>query len=313
MLMIAQRSVNFCTDLGIDAEYSTPVKFDLLQPVTPQLDAAERQVAPTRRYIRQQDDILRSLDARKHAVLVLLGLNAAFSAPNNRVPQPPPLPIVICGCNVSTSANILDLDVQLDSTTSMAAHVSRSCRTLVTSRLDFGNAALYGITGTLLHRLEMVQRSAERVVLCLRRRDQHSTTTAPRELHWLPVVSRIQFKLLTLMHGAVHANTPRYLADRISPYVPCRSLRSADQSLIVVPMLDGLVEKIGYSQPVDIEELGSWNKIDCSQPSDREELGSWNKIDWSHPTDREELFSWNKIDCSQPSDREELFSWNKID
>ena len=129
---------------------------------------------------------------------------------------------------------------------SMAAHVSRTCRTayaqprgiarirsslplracktlvhaLVTSRLDFGNAALYGITGTLLHRLEMVQRSAARVVLCLRRRDQHSMTAALRELHWLPVAQRIQFKLLTLMHGAVHANTPRYLADRISPYVP---------------------------------------------------------------------------------------------
>ncbi|KAI0243059.1 Sodium/nucleoside cotransporter 1 [Lamellibrachia satsuma] len=103
------------------------------------------------------------------------------------------------------------------------------------SRLDFGNAALYGIAGTLLHRLEKVQRSAARVVLCLRRRDQNSLTAALRELHWLPVAQRIQFKLLTLMHGAVHANTPRYLADRISPYVPCRSLRSADQSLIVVP------------------------------------------------------------------------------
>ena len=185
------------------------------------------------------------------------------------VPQPPPLLIDICGCSVSTSANIRDLGVQLDSTMSMAAHVSRTCRTayaqirgiarirsslplracktlvhaLVTSRLDFGNAALYGITGTLLHRLEMVQRSAARVVLCLRRRDQHSMTAALRELHWLPVAQRIQFKLLTLMHGAVHANTPRYLADRISPYVPCRSLRSADQSLIVVPRVN--LERLG--------------------------------------------------------------------
>ena len=49
-----------------------------------------------------------------------------FSAPNNRVPQPPPLLIDICGCSVSTSANIRDLGVQLDSTMSMAAHVSRT-------------------------------------------------------------------------------------------------------------------------------------------------------------------------------------------
>ena len=142
----------------------------------------------------------------------------------------------------------------------MAAHVSRTCRTayaqlrcinrirsslpvserktlvhaLVTSKLDFGNAALYGSTGALLHRLEMVQRAAARAVLGLRRRDQHSMTAALQQLHWLPVAYRIQFKLLTLVHGAIHAKTPRYLADRVSAYVPCRSHRSAEKSLLVV-------------------------------------------------------------------------------
>ena len=103
----------------------------------------------------------------------------------------------------------LNLGVQLDSTMSMAAHVNRSCRTeyaqlrcisrirsslpisarktlvhaLVTSKLDFGNGALCGITGTLLHILEMVQRAAARVVLGLRRRDHHSMTTALQRLH----------------------------------------------------------------------------------------------------------------------------------
>ena len=54
---------------------------------------------------------------------------------------------------------------------------------------------------------------------------------------------RIQFKLLTLVHGAIHANTPRYLADRVSAYVPCRSLRSADQSLLVIPRVN--LERFG--------------------------------------------------------------------
>ena len=112
----------------------------------------------------------------------------------------------------------------------MAAHVSRTCRTayaqlrcinrirsslpvsarktlvyaLVTSKLDFGIAALYGITWTLLHRLEIVQRAADIVVLGLRRREQHSMTAALQQLHWLHVAYRIQFKLLTLVHGAIH-------------------------------------------------------------------------------------------------------------
>ena len=106
-----------------------------------------------------------------------------FAAPN-RTTQPS-LQIDICGSDVSTTANIRDLGVYLDSTMSMTTHVTRVCGTaygrlrniarirsslpltLVTSTLDFGNAALFGITGTLLHRLEMVQRAAARVVLCI--------------------------------------------------------------------------------------------------------------------------------------------------
>ena len=155
-----------------------------------------------------------------------------FAAPNNRIPQPPPLCFDVCGCNIIASSNIRDLGVQLDSTMSMDAHVSRTCRTayaqlrsisrirsslpisarktlvhaLVTSKLDFGDATLCGIAGTLLHRLEMVQRAAARVVLGLRRRDHHSMTAALQRLHWLPVAYRIRFKLLTLMHDVCGCN-----------------------------------------------------------------------------------------------------------
>ena len=104
-----------------------------------------------------------------------------------------------------------------------------ACKTLVhalvTSTLDFGNAALFGITGTLLHRLEMVQRAAVRVVLCIDRRDHRSMTEALRQPHWLPMAQRIQFKVLTLMHGAVHNSTQQYLSDRISTYTPPCGMR----------------------------------------------------------------------------------------
>ena len=207
-----------------------------------------------------------------------------LAAPNNRIPQPLPLCIDVCGCNIIASSNIRDLGVQLDSTMSMAAHVSRTCRTayaqlrsisrirsslpisarktlvhaLVTSKLDFGNATLCGITGTLLHRLEMVQRAAARVVLGLRRRDHHSMTAALQRLHWLPVAYRIRFKLLTLMHAAIHANTPRYLADRVSAYNPSRSLRSADLSLLVVPRVNS--ERFGR-RAFSVAGPSLWNSL----------------------------------------------------
>ena len=70
------------------------------------------------------------------------------------------------------------------------------------------------------------------------RRDHRSMTAALCELHWLPIAQRLEFKVLTLMHSAVHTSTPRYLSDRVSMYAPSRSLRSGTQSLAVVPRIN---------------------------------------------------------------------------
>ena len=77
--------------------------------------------------VRIQDDILRSLDARKLVVMVLPDINAAFDSVDHdlllaKLNQ-------ICLRGVSTSANIHDLGVQLDSNMSVAVHVSRTCLT----------------------------------------------------------------------------------------------------------------------------------------------------------------------------------------
>ena len=78
-----------------------------------------------------------------------------------------------------------------------------ACKTLVhsvvTSRLDSGNAVLYGVSDRVLHRLEMVQPSAARVVLRVRRGDRRSMTATLQQLHWLPVKYRIEYKLLVIV------------------------------------------------------------------------------------------------------------------
>ena len=92
------------------------------------------------------------------------------------------------------------------------------------------------------------------------RSTQHSMTAALQRLHWLPIAFRIQFKLLTLMHGTIHANTPRYLADRVSAYVPSRSLRSADMSLLVVPRVN--LERFGR-RAFSCAGPSLWNSLPC--------------------------------------------------
>ena len=114
-----------------------------------------------------------------------------------------------------------------------------ACKTLVhslvTSRLSYGNAVLCGISDRLLHRLEMAQRSAARVVLRIRRDDQRIMTAALEQLHWLPVGNRIEYKILVIVFRALRGRMPTYIASLVTPYVPRRALRSADRELLVVP------------------------------------------------------------------------------
>ena len=83
-------------------------------------------------------------------------------------------------------------------------------------------------------------------------------TAALQEPHWLPVpvAQRNYFKLLTLMRGAVYANSPRYLGEHVTTYVPCRNLRSADQAFAVVPRINR--ERFGR-QAVSCAGPSLWN------------------------------------------------------
>ena len=114
---------------------------------------------------------------------------------------------------------------------------------LVTSRLDFGNAMLFGITDRLLHRLEMVQLSAARIVMQIQRGDRQSMTTILRQLHWLPIKRRIEYKILVLVHKAFYEGTPKYLAALRHQYAPRRGLRSAGGLLLDVPRVN--LERFG--------------------------------------------------------------------
>ena len=116
---------------------------------------------------------------------------------------------------------------------------------LVTSRLDYGNAILYGISDCHMHRLEMVQRSAARIDRQIRRGDRQSMTTILRQLLWLPVRERIDFKLLVLVHRAIYNGRPEYLVAllRRHTHKHTRSLRSAGGLLLEVPRVN--LERFG--------------------------------------------------------------------
>ena len=175
----------------------------------------------------------------------------------------------ICGQLVDTSPVIRDLGFTIDNNLTMTSQVASVCRSayyylsriakirdsisptvcksliygLVTSRIDYGNAILFGISDRHLHRLEMVQRSAARIVMQIRRGDRQSTMTILHQLHWLPVRKLIEYKLLVLVHSALYDGTPEYLAALLLQHAPRRSLRSAGGLLLEVPKVN--LERFG--------------------------------------------------------------------
>ena len=68
---------------------------------------------------------------------------------------------------------------------------------LISSRLDFGNALLFGLPHNLLTKLQKLQNAAARVVT-LSKKHSHITPVL-NSLHWLPLEERIVFKILLLL------------------------------------------------------------------------------------------------------------------
>ena len=101
------------------------------------------------------------------------------------------------------------------------------------SKLDICNSLLYGLPQYLIDRLQAVQNCAARLVTRSRKHDH--ITPILKQLHWLPVYSRIKYKILLLTFKALHGLAPSYITEILQPYRSSRSLRSASKRLLTIP------------------------------------------------------------------------------
>jgi len=74
---------------------------------------------------------------------------------------------------------------------------------------------LFGVTDSLVQRLQAVQNAAARLVSGTRR-SEHITPVL-RQLHWLPVRQRIEFQMAVLVYKALNGLSPQYLVNSSQP------------------------------------------------------------------------------------------------
>ncbi len=116
-------------------------------------------------------------------------------------------------------------------TTELSATLA--CSPILT-RLDYCNSVLYGAPVSSIQTLQRAQNNAARIVLQAPRRSHAQPLL--RELHWLPVQHRIEYKVAVLTFKTRNSGTaPAYLSRQIKARTTARTLRSSAAPLLDKP------------------------------------------------------------------------------
>ena len=170
-----------------------------------------------------------------------------------------------CSITVGTSTiqpvnKVKNLGMVFDQHMSMKDHINQVCQTgfyklymlkqirkyfnrdaieslvlsFITCHIDYGNAMMYGLPDTSIQKLQRLQNAAARLIMQKSRRD--SISGILKNLHWLPVRYRINYKLCLLVYKCLNGTGPAYLKDLLTVPTKSRNLRSsADPLKLEIP------------------------------------------------------------------------------
>lgn len=112
-------------------------------------------------------------------------------------------------------------------------YLKQATQSLVLSRLDYGNATLTGTANSHFAPLRPTLNAVARMVPGVKKYEHISP--ALRELKWLPIEMRANFRTACLTHKALHTSKPAYLASKLNKDGQTRNLRSTNTLLLIPP------------------------------------------------------------------------------
>ena len=150
---------------------------------------------------------------------------------------------------------------------------------IIHSRLDYCNSLFSGLSESNFIRLQRIQNRA--AVIITNSRGPVSSSSLLRQLHWLPVPNRIDFKIALLTYKVLTSQQPTYLNSLLHPYSTSRCLRSSGQHLLSVPRVTFATQsRAFYAYATQL-----WNRLPqplrdlaFSQPSSNSALSPINTV-----------------------------------
>ena len=165
--------------------------------------------------------------------------------------------LTLDGDTIIQSKCIKYLGAHLDMELSMKVHVTTKCKAawlnlrklqairkfltqdiantlavmLCLTHLDYANSLLFGLPAIVLKSLQRVQNACAKMVLRMRKFD--SSTQALKQLHWLPIIKRIDYKIACIVFKCVNDKAPKYLIELLQRKPIRRTLRSNTDDLLL--------------------------------------------------------------------------------
>ena len=164
--------------------------------------------------------------------------------------------------NIKISSSVCNLGIVMDKNLTMLNQISNTCKksffqlrkirqlrkyldentthslthALISSTIDYCNSLYYNLPNAQLKKLQTVQNTAARTI-SYTPKFSHITPVL-KQLHWLPVKYRIIYKIALLTYKTLHNMSPAYLRNMLIEYSPTRTLRSANENLLVIPRIN---------------------------------------------------------------------------